>query len=86
MATTMLDVIQREGMKKWKAEGRAEGRAEAWPEAQINSVIKVLESRFGELPATLRNKLLKVQSEERIETLLGIVGTCQSLKEFQKSL
>ena len=78
MATTMLDVIQREGMKKWKAEGRAEGKVE--------TLIMVLESRFGDLPATLRNKLLKVQSEERLASLSKLVGTCQNLKEFQKAL
>ncbi len=82
MATTMLDVIQREGVAKGMAKGKAEGIAEG----QIKSVIRVLESRFGEIPATLRNKLLKVQSDERIETLLSLVGTCQSLKEFQKAL
>ncbi len=82
MATTMLDVIQREGIKK----GIAQGREEAWTEAQIKSVISVLGFRFGEIPATLRNKLLKVQSTERIETLLKQATICQSLKEFQKAL
>ncbi len=74
MATTMLDVIQREGIAK----GRAEGK--------IESVISVLGFRFGELPATLRNKLLRVRSSEQIETLLKQATICQSLKEFQKAL
>ncbi len=78
MATTMLDVIQREGIEKGIEKGKAEGK--------IESVISVLGFRFGEIPATLRNKLLKVQSTERIETLLKQATICQSLKEFQKTL
>jgi hypothetical protein len=74
MAMTMLEVIQQEGI----AEGRAEG--------QVKTLITVLEARFGEIPATLRNKLLKVRSDEQIATLSKLVGTCQSLTEFQKAL
>ncbi len=70
MATTMLEAIQREGIAK----------------GQIKSVITVLESRFGEISATLRNKLLKIRTEEHTETLLKQAATCQSLKEFQKAL
>ncbi len=82
MATTMLEVIQREGMEKGIAKGKAEGKAEG----KIESVITVLGTRFGEIPATLRNKLLKVRSEEHIETLLKQAAACQSIKEFQKAL
>ncbi len=55
-------------------------------EAQIQSVITFLKARFGEMPATLRNKLLKVRNEEHIEILLKQAATCQSLKDFQKAL
>jgi predicted transposase YdaD len=78
MATTMLEVIQREGMAKGQMEGMVKG--------QIKSVMTVLKTRFGEIPPTLRNKLLKVRSDEHIETLLKQATTCQSLKEFQKAL
>ncbi len=74
MATTMLEAIQREGRAKGKAEGKVE------------TLMAVLESRFGEIPVTLRNKLLKVRSDEHIATLSKLVGTCQNLKEFQQAL
>ncbi len=86
MATTMLEALQREGIAKGREEGRAEGIAEGMAKGQIKSVTTLLEIRFGEISATLRNKLLKVQDDERIGALLKLAATCQSLKEFQKAL
>ncbi len=74
MATTMLESILKRGMAKGMAEG------------QIKSVITVLETRFGEIPASLQKKVLNVQDTGRIETLLKLATTCQTLKEFQKAL
>ncbi len=82
MATTMLEVIQREGIEKGIERGLVEGMVKG----QVKTIIAVLESRFGEIPSTLHNKLLKVQGDEHIANLSKLVGTCQSIKEFQKAL
>lgn len=74
MAMTMAEAFQREGIAK----GRAEGK--------IESVITFLETRFGEIPANLQKKLRNLRDDDRIEQMLKLAATCQSLKEFQKAL
>jgi predicted transposase YdaD len=78
MATTMYEAIHREG--------RAEGKAEGEIEGQAKSVILILESRFGEVPAGLQKKLLTMRNSARIEEAIKLAATCRSLKEFQKAL
>ncbi len=74
MATTMYDAIQREGVAKGKAEGK------------IESLLDVLESRFGEIPADVQKKLMNLQDVERIRKITKLAATSQSLKEFQSAL
>ncbi len=86
MATTVLEVIQREGMAKGKAEGIAEGMAKGMAKGKIGTVIAFLETRFGEVPAGIQKKLTNLQDDSRIEKIIKLAATCQSLKEFQKAL
>ncbi len=87
--TTLLGIREAKKMTAtiadaWKAEGRdmAEGKAEG----QAHSVILFLESRFNEVPAGIQEKLMAMRDGGRIETLVKLAATCQSLKEFQKAL
>ncbi len=74
----------------WKAEGREEGwaagNAEGEVKGQAKSVIMVLESRFGEVPAGIQKKLKNLQDVEQIEKITKLAATSQNLKEFQKGL
>lgn len=74
MAMTMYEQIQREGLDK----GRAEGK--------IESMLTVLESRFGEVPAGIQKKLTNLRDVGRIEQILRLAVTSQNLKEFQNAL
>ncbi len=58
----------------WKNEGKTE------------AVLTFLESRFGEVPASIQKKLAALQDAKIIEKALQLAATCQSLKEFQKTL
>jgi predicted transposase YdaD len=86
MATTMYEAIQREGEAKGLAEGLAKGKAEGKAEGKTESVLTVLELRFGEVPAVLQKKLKNLQDIERIEEITKLAVTSQNLKEFQKAL
>ncbi len=70
MGLTVAEKLHQDGMAKGK----------------IESVITVLETRFGKLPASLQKKLVNLQDGARIEKVLKLAATCQSLKEFQKAL
>ncbi len=74
MATTLLEQIQMEGIVKGEVKGQAK------------SAVMVLESRFGEIPAAIQKKLLGLRDAHRVERMIKLAATCQSLKEFQKAL
>ncbi len=61
--------------------------ADGWKtEAKIESVITVLESRFDAIPGSVQKKLMGLSGTKRIEQILKLAATCQSLREFQKAL
>ncbi len=72
--------------QSWIAEGKAEGRAEGEVTGQAKSVIKFLHSRFGEVPTSVQRKIMNLRDTSRIEEMIELAATCQSLKEFQKTL
>ncbi len=74
-----------EGRIEGRVEGRVEGRAEGQREALIDSVSSVLTARFGEIPPTLRGRL--VDSEvETLKALLPHAATDGSLGAFETRL
>ncbi len=82
MTATIADAWKAEGIAEGMAIGMAEGKAEG----QAHSVILFLESRFNEVPASIQEKLMAMRDGGRIETLVKLAATCQSLKEFQEAL
>ena len=76
---TLFDAKEAEHMtvtiaQHWKNEGKTE------------AVLTFLESRFGEVPASIQKQLAALQDAKIIEKALQLAATCQSLKEFQKTL
>jgi hypothetical protein len=65
-----------------KEEGRREGRKAALRE----SVFDLLESRFGQIPADLRESVLRIQDLAQLRALVTQAGTCASLDEFLANL
>lgn len=66
----------------WRLEGIAEGIAEG----KVESMMTVLEARFGKIPVSLKKKLNTLRENDRVEKALILAATCNSLKEFQKGL
>lgn len=63
-----------------EAEARGEARGE------IRAILTFLQSRFGPVPESVRNKLSGITDPERLERLAAKVGTVQSLDEFAQAL
>ena len=61
---------------------RQEGRQEALKGA----LMSVLSARFGEVPASLRQKLEAISSTEELESLTRSAATAESLAEFESVL
>ncbi len=72
--------------ESWIAEGKAEGRAEGMAEGQAKSALKVLKSRFGEVPAGIQKKIMELRDAGRVEEIFELALTCQSLDDMQKAL
>lgn len=70
----------------WRLEGKAEGIAEGIAEGKVESMMTVLEARFGKIPVSLKKKLNTLRENDRVEKALILAATCNSLKEFQKGL
>ncbi|MCR5756031.1 MAG: Rpn family recombination-promoting nuclease/putative transposase [Acetatifactor sp.] len=68
----IVKVLQQE-KEEARAEGRAEGRAK--------SIIELLELR-GEVTEELKDELLKVTSEEKLDKLFRLAASCQTTNEF----
>jgi predicted transposase/invertase (TIGR01784 family) len=75
-----------EGERKGRIEGKVEGKIEGKIEGRIDSVMTVLETRFGKIPAGLHAKLLNVQDAGGMDATLKLAATCRSLDDFQKNL
>lgn len=72
MSLTFAEELRLEG----RVEGKAEGKAE--------SIVTVLKARFGALPVVLSKKIETLQDQSRLDTLLIVASTCQSLSDFKK--
>ena len=86
MTITFAQSWIEEGIAIGKAEGKAEGITEGEAAGQLKSVMLILESRFGDIPAATQKKLASLRDARRIEKMVKLAATCQSLKEFQKAL
>jgi predicted transposase YdaD len=77
-AETMAQTV----MKTIFLEGRAEGKAEG----MAKSVVAFLKSRFGQLPESLQEELMNIKDIDRLNQLIELSATCQSLDEFLEGL
>jgi predicted transposase YdaD len=75
----MITVYEQEGIKKGIQQGREEGRQEGRQEG----LFLLLERKFGELPATVRQRIRKIQSAEQLDALLVAVLDAKSLDDLR---
>ena len=78
----MITVYEQEGIKKGRQEGLQEGRQEGLQEGRQEALVLLLERRFGELPATVRQRIREIQSAEQLDALLVAVLDAKSLDDL----
>ena len=66
--------------------GRAEGEAKGRRQARQETTLEVLESRFGEVPYVVREKVLASREEAQLKRLPRLAAQTGSLAEFQTKL
>lgn len=69
-----------------KEEGRKEGQSEGRIEALQEAVLDLLETRFMTLPADLRQKVARIESVDRLRTLLREAYSCPDPGSFAAGL
>jgi hypothetical protein len=69
-----------------RLEGRTEGRTEGRMEGETKSLVSVLTARFGKVPASLEKRIAGIKESSRIEQLIFLAATCDSLDAFKKGL
>ena len=69
-----------------KEEGRVEGRLAGHLSALHDAVFDLLETRFTEIPAALRESVLRVNDLTHLRQLVRRAGVSASLEDFAEGL
>jgi predicted transposase YdaD len=88
--TSIERIGRRQGRQEGREEGRLEGCLEGRNEGRLlaarDAVRLVLETRFGEVPTSILERLARLEAVDRLEMLLRGASTAVSLIEFERSL
>lgn len=75
-------VGERRGIKKGKTKGKIEGQVES----KQQSVLRLLEMRFGKVPKRLQSKVARLTDLAALDELFTAAFDCPSLKQFEARL
>jgi predicted transposase YdaD len=78
--------IERLGREEGRREGRREGRQEGRQTALQESILELLETRFGALPPGMRELVEAAKGEAQLKRLLCQAALVSSLEEFSRTL
>ena len=73
-------------LNELREEWTAEVKPSLLREGEVRAVVRMLESRFGQVPHDIHTALKAIRSEERLSDLIPIAIRCASLDEFRKEL
>ncbi len=74
------------GIQKGLLEGRQEGRQEGLVQNAREAILDVLDTRFGEVPDAVRERVNALCSEPTLKDLLRRAARASSLDEFSVAL
>ena len=80
--TLFEELALKEGLEKGLVEGRQEGIVQTAREA----ILDVLDTRFGQVPNSVRERVNAIGSEPTLKNLLRQAARASSLEEFQAPL
>ncbi len=66
-------------------QGRAEGMEKGMEKGTEIIAVKILASRFGEIPASLEKRIERMTDLEDLQRLAVLAATCESLAEFKRA-
>jgi hypothetical protein len=78
--------IERLAMQEGWEKGQEEGREEGVQAGVRQSIVGVLQARFGVVPTTAAGRLEQVEDLERLQALLREAATAESLAAFEGAL
>ncbi|MXV77165.1 hypothetical protein F4X73_12775 [Candidatus Poribacteria bacterium] len=76
MAKSMADVLREEGIKRGREEGKAQAKRE--------NIIKLLQIRFENVPETVTQKVKRIRSLSRLNSLFEKAASIDSLDDFDE--
>jgi len=76
----------KEGLEKGLLEGRQEGLEKGIVQTDREAILDVLDTRFGQVPDSVRERVNAIGSEPTLKNLLRQAARASSLEEFQAPL
>ena len=76
--SVMVDQWLKEGIARGEAKGAAEGKAD--------TIVLLLNSKFGFIPEEVENRINQITDIDRLNLLAKAILHCQSLEDFEKEL
>jgi hypothetical protein len=78
------NVTESQIVNEWTAQARAEGQREGKTEGKVGLLLRVLEGRFGELPADLIQAIQAVNDPDRLDACGDLAGRARTLRQFRQ--
>ena len=78
--------IERRAIKRGKRQGMRRGKKQGLEQGLEQAVVKVLASRLGAVPDSMKELIGTVNDQARLAVLLENAATCESLEEFETVL
>ena len=69
-------------VEHWRKEGRVEGKAEG----KADTIVLILNSKFGFIPDDVEKRINQITDIEQLNHLILFATRCQSLEDFEKEL
>jgi hypothetical protein len=84
--TLFEELALKEGLEKGIQKGLMEGLEKGILQNAREAILDVLDTRFGEVPDSIRDRINSLGSEPTLKTLLRRAARASSLEEFQAAL
>ena len=84
--STMVEYWRKEGKAEGIIEGEAKGKPKWTAKGKADTIVLILNSKFGFIPEELENRINQITDIERLNRLAKSILNCQSLEEFEKEL
>jgi len=78
--------LVKQGIREGFQQGIQEGKIEGVIEGRQESLIKILEIRFGEIEESLKERIKSIREVEKLNSLLASAIKVKDLQEFKEEI